>query len=452
MKAAGKSKIAVALTSGPSAKAILSDGLLSQLAKQHTVLAIKTPELDVALDPDIETVVIAGPLGPIKQRLNFHIWNASLFASLRRQKMDPDSSFKVRQLPHGHRKLYTLLSNPMIHPLLTALDRSVVFRTNKSLEKILLANEVDLVLVPGSAMDAHSFQFTRAASSIGIPSAMIVTHWDYFTKKGLLREVPNKVYVWGDDMHASATRSRTTVPEQLEIVGAPQFDRYRRTEPKAAQDLRNKLGVAKDEILLLFAGTSAPFDEETVVAELEAYIKRSGLSGIRIAYRRHPRAWSRRSKANLRETAGDWLIFDDSKHTSPEHFVALLSASDGIISPFSTMIIEAALCGKPSLCIGFDDEINGWDFSLAASNEHIQQVRDRSWVNVCDNRAQLATDFEQFIERVKSSDPEVIRADVRQTVFFDELSYSDRLMAQLEEDFDLHLLRSNQSSGCTRAG
>jgi hypothetical protein len=75
-------------------------------------------------------------------------------------------------------------------------------------------------------MDTYSHLVLRSAAYLGIPSAMLVSHWDYFSKKGLLRVSPDKIYVWGDDMRRSAIEHNGLDPGRFSVVGAPQFEKY----------------------------------------------------------------------------------------------------------------------------------------------------------------------------------------------------------------------------------
>ena len=75
-------------------------------------------------------------------------------------------------------------------------------------------------------MDTYSHLVLRSAGHLGIPSAMLVSHWDYFSKKGMLRVSPDSIYVWGEDMRRSAIEHNGLDPGTIAVVGAPQFEKY----------------------------------------------------------------------------------------------------------------------------------------------------------------------------------------------------------------------------------
>ena len=113
-----------------------------------------------------------------------------------------------------------------------------------------------------------------------------------------------------------------------------------------------------------------------------------------------------------------------------------MAAIDAVVSPFSTMTLEAALCGKPSLCIGFSDGVNSWDFREATNTEHIRSVAGRRWLKVCTDRSLLGPAFADFVAGLEEPAlAERIRREVRSTVFYNESSYAKRLVDQLQADF-----------------
>jgi hypothetical protein len=118
----------------------------------------------------------------------------------------------------------------------------------------------------------------------------------------------------------------------------------------------------------------------------------------------------------------------------------LIAATDGIVSPFSTMTLEAALCGKPSLCTGFSDGVNSWDFSVAGNSEHIRILEGRRWLRICNDRSKLASEFREFLAGLTDHGlADRIRSEVRSTVFYNDRSYAKRLAEHVQADFGASL-------------
>jgi hypothetical protein len=127
---------------------------------------------------------------------------------------------------------------------------------------------------------------------------------------------------------------------------------------------------------------------------------------------------------------------ESGNSASQDHYLKLLSAVDGVVSPFSTMILEGALCGKKILCFSFSDTVNQFDFSITNTNEHLQTLMGKSWVEVCDKSKNLEEKFANFIASLDAdNDSEEIKASVKEIVYYEEHSYSDRLLARMKSDF-----------------
>jgi hypothetical protein len=289
-------------------------------------------------------------------------------------------------------------------------------------------------------MDTYSHLVLRSAAYLGIPSAMLVSHWDYFSKKGLLRVNPDKIYVWGHDMRRSAIEHNGLDPRQIAVVGAPQFEKYLQPLEGRRAAARERLGVEPSTRLVLFPGTSAPFDERSVIAVLDKAIStNAALRHVRLLYRPHPRAWERRSASEIDARALANVTIDDPAlpgGTTDEHYLDLMAAIDAVVSPFSTMTLEAAVCGKPSLCTGFSDGVNSWDFKEATNTEHIRSVEGKRWLRICTDRYLLGSAFADFVAALEEPHlAQRIRQEVQSTVFYNANSYAKRLADQIQADF-----------------
>ncbi len=339
------------------------------------------------------------------------------------------------------RLVHRIAALPLIANAVSAFDGKVMFRSDAAATRLLQELRPSLVLAPASAMDSYSHMVIRSALQLGIPIAMVVTHWDYFSKKGLLRVKPDRIYVWGESMRELAVSSNRLDPEMIRVVGVPHFERYIGAVEKRRESARVRLGVPTGAMALLFAGTGAPYDELTILRRLDTVLGRKNGVETRIIYRPHPRAWARRRAEHFDVNTLASVIVDLPAQDAPtpfEHYLDLMAAIDGIVSPFSTMILEGALCGKPSLCVSFGDEVNEWDFSAANGAEHIRAVRGQAWLDTCTESADLERMFEAFLEKLGDRSLSArIMQEIKRTIYYDQESYSERLCRFLRTDFAL---------------
>ena len=54
------------------------------------------------------------------------------------------------------------------------------------------------MLVTPLVTEPTQADYVRSAAGLGIRSALLVASWDNLTNKGLLRDVPDRVYVWNE--------------------------------------------------------------------------------------------------------------------------------------------------------------------------------------------------------------------------------------------------------------
>ncbi len=436
-----KPTILIVIPSDNIVATLIESGALSTLNSEFVVRYAISPDVKKIIPGEVEVIKLHKFDSWLGRKLDFHFWNFALFAYLRRKNISASSSFKAMQQRAIYKFFYQVYAHPFLAWIIQLLDTKLFFRADQNVLRLLEKINPSLVIAPGSALDSYSHLFFRSAQKRCIPTLMLVSHWDFFSKKGLFRIAPDKIYVWGEDMKRMALADKTIKPTRIKILGAPQFQKYTVDTSERRGEARTKYGLNNTQKVILFAGTSTPYDELSVLKRLNMVLTEKKYSGTKIIYRPHPRAWKRNyaEEVNLDALANIVLdMTEDISSSSNEHFQNLMAAIDGIVSPFSTMILEAALCGKPALCVSFADEVNQWDFSEANNTEHIKMLKGRSWLDVCRKSADLETSFERFLEKLNDTSlTSDVLEDIKMTVYSDSLSYPDRLHAHIKADFGL---------------
>lgn len=438
---AARPAVAVVVPSDRVAEIFLQSDALATLAKHVELRFIASPEVTTALPAPCERLTLPSLGGRLRRRLDHHMWNHALFCHLRQHRIDDTTSFKAVQLRPIVRLVHRWLAHRAVARTVSLLDREVLFRRDREAVRYLRLTRPSVLLAPGSAIDSYSHMVVRSAKCLGIPTAMIVTHWDYFSKKGLLRVAPERIYVWGEDMARLAVDRNGVDAHVVRVVGAPQFEKYRQMEPQAQRKARADLGFPDTGALVLFAGTATPYDELSVLRELSEVAGQPEFSGCRLIYRPHPRAWKRKYAQALDPAALPNVLLDSPTApdaTSDRHYAALIAAVDGVASPFSTMILEGAVAGKAAFCVAFSDEVNDWKFAEANNTEHIQSIAQRAWLTVCRDRRRLRSQFADYLALLhRGTAVDDIRRDIGLTVYSDGRHYAQRLYEQMEADFSL---------------
>lgn len=431
--------IAVVIPSDGIVSAFIDSGALDSLIEQLHVVFIVSPGVTKAVLGDKKTVALSKKYNFFNKYLGHHIWYISLFEYHKSRKISVNQSFKICQQDRFWRTIYHILSCPLFASIVKWCDENIFFSHDSVVNSCLREIKPDILIFPGSAMDAYSHIVSRTAIKNNIPTAMVISHWDFFSKKSIMRFDPTKIYVWGEDMKNMALLDKTLSEKLLEIVGSPTLDRYRLGACNDRPRALSSFGVPLSAKAILFAGTSVPYDELDVLQRLNLYIENNAINDIYIIYRPHPRAWPRKTKAiidpkNMRFVRVDQPEYGNS--ASEDHYLSLLSAIDGIVSPYSTMILEGALCGKKILCIGFSDSVNEFDFSITNTTEHLQSLKSKSWVTICERSENLEREFARLIDELRApNNLQEINRGIQQIVYYDERPYSDRLLSRLNADF-----------------
>lgn len=224
----------------------------------------------------------------------------------------------------------------------------------KSREIIHAILPVDLVLWPTLLhMDAIENDLIKTALAIDVPVVAAPASWDTLTTKGAFLARPNRVIVWGAAAAAHACQIHGFLTDQVEPTGPPHFWPYESgVEPLGDQ--------------ILVAGTSLHYwaEEQAFVTELERHFPG------RVLHRPHPRS------------VGVW----DQNVEGPARD---LRRAGIIVAAFSTIVIEAALMGRPSILVAFGTGEQGRTVDHLAY-DHMAEVAKWPHVAVARSMDELA--------------------------------------------------------------
>lgn len=167
---------------------------------------------------------------------------------------------------------------------------------------------------------------------------------------------------------------------------------------------------------VLFAGTSIAYlrDERLLVERLNSVCQQYAFE---LVYRPHPRrlisdrSWAARL-SNVR--IDDALGYEGGL----EHFGEIMTHTQGIVSAFSTLVLEAALFGKPSLIVAFGASSGGSEYDAFpktglldhAKYSHMQEVL--SWPGIVTCRS--FEDLEQALQAVLRGNYAVYADELKQ--------------------------------------
>ena len=125
------------------------------------------------------------------------------------------------------------------------------------IRELLGSESPDLLLVSPLVDRPWQADYIRAARSEGVRSALCVASWDNLTNKGLIRDVPDRVYLWNEDQRREAVELHGVPAERVVATGAHSFDHWFQWRPStSSQEFRRHVGLPAAGALLLYVGSS----------------------------------------------------------------------------------------------------------------------------------------------------------------------------------------------------
>src|SRR5581483_10235746 len=174
------------------------------------------------------------------------------------------------------------------------LERAVP--TSPEIDRFVRGHAPDVVVAtPVVNRASTQVEFLKSARRLGIPAATLVASWDNLTNKGLLKWVPERVFVWNEQQRREAVELHGIPPERVVATGAQLFDPWFERRPSTERDeFVRRLGLDPAEPYVLYtcsnpAMTDTP--ESEFVREWVAALRGAGderLRRIGIAIRPHP--------------------------------------------------------------------------------------------------------------------------------------------------------------------
>jgi hypothetical protein len=99
------------------------------------------------------------------------------------------------------------------------------------------AQRPDVMLItPLIDLGSSQIDYLRAARLLGIPTAMCVWSWDHLSSKALIRELPDRVFVWNETQKREAVELHGVPARRVVVTGAQCFDQWFDRQPSRDRD------------------------------------------------------------------------------------------------------------------------------------------------------------------------------------------------------------------------
>jgi hypothetical protein len=274
-----------------------------------------------------------------------------------------DSALKLRvrareRTPGGFVTLGNLVhavggpSRRLVSSLLRRLERAVP--EDPSIRAFIEAQRPDLVLLtPLISLGSSQIDYLRSARALGIPTALCVWSWDHLSSKALIREWPDKVFVWNDTQRREAVELHGLPGDRVVVTGAQCFDQWFGRAPSRSRDeFCRQVGLPSEPPILLyvcsalFGGSPA---EAKFVLDWIRRVRASSYPRLReasILVRPHP---SRMSEWDEVDTSGlnavVWGGNPVDAQAKDDYFDSLYH-SRAVVGINTSAFIEAGIVGR----------------------------------------------------------------------------------------------------------
>jgi hypothetical protein len=228
----------------------------------------------------------------------------------------------------------------------------------------LAAEDYDLLLItPLIELGSSQSDWLRAARRAGVRTGYPVLSWDNLTNKGLLRDVPDRVFVWNEVQAGEAVELHGVPRDRVVVTGAQPFDHWFEWAPSRSRDeLCAEVGLSADRPFVVYvcsSGFVAPHEPAFVrrwIAELRAHGGLLAEAGILL--RPHPLFATQWEGVELDDpNAVVWPRHDQdpTDDAGRRNYFDSIHHSAAMVGINTTAQIEGAIVGRPVHTVLADD-------------------------------------------------------------------------------------------------
>jgi hypothetical protein len=318
---------------------------------------------------------------------------------------------------------------------------------NAPLEAFLDEFKPDVIAHPSVLQGPYLDDLLAIGRARRIPTVVIMNSWDNPALKRSMVGAPDRLLVWGRQTEKHAEIYMGMNAAQVVRFGAAQFEVYREPARVDRAAFRAMQDLPSDATVVLYAGSSKDTDEYAALDSLERAIEDGRYPGAAVLYRPHP--WGSCGKDGWRIGERRWkhVRFEASmadyvrRVTDRKHHIVtpsyadtrdLLANVDVVVSPLSTILLEAALMGREPLCMREDPKVAA-SFDSQFDQAHFQEFLASPVLGKMCTPASLVASVGAAIARARDSgSAERLRAATEWYVDRFDRPYTERLAEFVE--------------------
>ena len=402
----------------------LQKELLDSMAASFSLTLVAPPRCykdGSRIGQNLNLVYLPGKLvylEPVQQRIN--LWSHLRTVSRLKPSVDKFSKH-IRQTTLARisrigRMIYPILALPGIFQIYeTIVVRMIERYPNTALERLIRESKAEIIFHPTVMNGIYIHDLVGMSKQLSVPLLLAMNSWDNVAGRRYLAANPDWLIVWGRQTFNHATTLMGMSANRVKRLGGPQLDIYRAKPDITREQFCSHHNISSEHIIILYAGSSKGVDEYSHLVFLEKLIQKHYGNCVRIIYRPHP--WGGAGKDGHRILQNEWTLVELERaslrylqnlqmglshrsYPNLEDARDTLYSVDAVISPLSTILIEAALCGKPSMCFVPSNE-DSQHLKIAAPLRHFQEIYDSPDFLVAYDTQQVEQLFGELLKRAK---------------------------------------------------
>ena len=257
----------------------------------------------------------------------------------------------------------------MLRGALRRLEHAVP--PSEAIDSYLREQRPDVLLVTPliGVVTSYQLDYVAAAKRLGIPTGFCVWSWDNLSSKALIRDKPDRVFVWNDTQKAEAVDLHDLAPSAVVVSGAQCFDQWFDRQPsRSREQFCREVGLPDDKPYVLYVGSTMVWKsppEANFVVRWIRHLRASRhepLRNVNILVRPHPgrlEEWSGIDTAAFERVAfsglaaqgqGVGAAYPIDAASKADYFDALYHSA-AVVGINTSAFIEAGIIGRPVLAV-----------------------------------------------------------------------------------------------------
>ena len=238
---------------------------------------------------------------------------------------------------------------------LRAVERALP--TSRRIDAFLRDQRPDVVLFTPliGVVASPQLDYLQSARRLGVPTALCVWSWDHLSSKAIIRNVPDRVFVWNETQRDEAVSLHGVAPERVVVTGAQCFDKWFDRKPSLDRAaFCRRVGLPDDRPFLLYVCSSLFRGSPSEALFVQRWIRAlrssalSPLASTPILVRPHParaREWQAVDIRGERDVAM-WGRNPVDAGAQADYFDSL-HYSEAIVGLNTSAFLEGAVAGRP---------------------------------------------------------------------------------------------------------